>query len=418
MAFLFRRRRKKAKQELQMPITVPVVDVLEIAYEPFEKPLNKYDLYQRLYKSDPELFGNINRLALMVYHGFQGMGVAIGKELDERERELLHLVQLLDEEWNFKDLFLSVATHLMVYGDDNRAEEVTDIAGRWTFGVWSISPIEVLKVRLRWKQALLIQDILWRQRHVPREHHKLDLAQFRPELFSGETLEERIKKAKEAAEKYVTEYKDRVLSPRRLEVDRGYITSKEVEISFVEPRTVAYIDPNPLLAQINESIFAAIGAPQAAVRGRGRATYASELVAASYSTLIAYSLGEIIKRPLLKVIRAHIRALPEGYKFTAEDLRKIDIKFAFVLDVMRGEMARQIAVLKTAGILTTEELRSLAGFGPLTETQRKQLVEEEIIRRGRKLTERTIEDVVSGYLRRMGIVEPLTPESRAKRQAT
>ena len=72
---------------------------------------------------------------------------------------------------------------------------VTDLLGRYTFGVWSISPLESLKQLILWKHQMLYTDILWRMRNVPREHHRLDLSVFSPDNYSG-SIEERIARAR------------------------------------------------------------------------------------------------------------------------------------------------------------------------------------------------------------------------------
>ena len=465
----------------QYPVLIPLKEI----YRRLSQMGNKYEVYRVLTEIDPELYGALNRLALMVRWSYKGVGVSIGRQLDEKERELLKIVEDFEKRWELPKLFYSIAFHLLRDGDDiyalkfqrgsglvdmkplpipyvtilesedqignvsaqvfernlyvlnefsqdklktwtkdeiahfalnNQAEIVRDVHGRLTFGVWSVSPIEPLKARLQWKLAILINDILLRQKLVPREHHKLDLSAFDPALFAGETLEDRIQAAKKAALKHIDEYKTNITDPLK-EVDKSYITGKDVEIQYVEPRYVSYIDPNPLIDQISRSIMAATGAPEAAVTGRGRGTYATELVVASYATLCAEAIADIIKGEMLKIIRRHVR-LKYNTKFTDEDLNKIDIKIKLMLGLEKGEAARRAAILGTTGIATMEELRSEVGLlRPLTEEEKAQLASR-AIGRGRQIAERTIEDILNDYLKRKEQPEPVTPESHSQRQKT
>ena len=68
---------------------------------------------------------------------------------------------------------------------DNRRTWTLDNLSRWTFNVWSHSPIESLKVLIEWKQNLIRNDVVWRNRLLPREHHKLDLSVYDPSKYTG-----------------------------------------------------------------------------------------------------------------------------------------------------------------------------------------------------------------------------------------
>ena len=472
---------------IKYPVLKPLLEI----YNKLLRLGNKYEIYRTLVEIDPELYGALNRLALMVRHAYQGIGVAFGKELDPKEEELLRIVTDFERKWKLRDLFYSVAFHLLRDGDDiyvvkiedgvglvdmkplpiayvtivesedqignagaqvfepniyvlnemdqpleyggkrqtwtkdevihfslnNKAELIYDTVGRLTFGVWSLSPLEPLKPRLYWKLAVLIDDIILRHRLVPREHHKLDLSAFDPNLFAGETLEDRIRKAKEAARKHIDEYKRTIAQPLK-EVDKSYITGKDVEITYVEPRHVTYIDPNPLLDQISRSIMAAIGAPEAAVTGRGRGTYATELVVASYAALCAEAIADIIKEKVLELVRRSIRAKYRN-RFTDEDLNKIDIRIKLMLGFEKSEAVRRAAVMATTGIATIEELRNEVGLlRPLTEEEKQRLSNNMTSKRGRNIAERTQADILSDYIRRREEPEPVTPESEHQRKQT
>ena len=472
----------------QFPVLIPLREL----YNKLLQMANKYDIYRTLTEIDPELYGAINRLALMVKKSYRGVGVFVGRELDDKEKQLLKIVRDFENQWDLPQVFYSVAFNLIRDGDDiwaiklgdeagltewkplpipyvtivgkedqmnnpaaqvferniyvlnetseplgmgegirqtwmkdeivqfslnNKAQIVYDSLNRFTFGVWSMSPVEPLKARLQWKLAVLINDILLRQKLVPREHHKLDLSAFDPAFYAGATVEERYGAAKAAAEKHIIDYKTNVTEPLR-EVDKSYITGKKTEIEYVEPKHVTYIDPNPLMDQISRSIIAAVGIGEAAAMGRGRGTFATELVVASYSILAAEALADIIKRQVVNLIRKSIR---KKYKneFTDEDLQKIDIRILLVLGLEKGEAARRAAIMEATGIATLDELRDEIGLTrALTRDERQELIEKRITGRGRRIADRTLEDIISDYVRRKEEPTPETPESEAQRKKT
>ncbi|GAG12967.1 unnamed protein product, partial [marine sediment metagenome] len=231
---------------------------------------------------------------------------------------------------------------------NNRAATIYDLLGRYTYGVWSVSPIESLKSDLMWKLTLKINDIMLRQHLVPRQHHKIDLSAFNPMNYPGDTIEARFAAAEAAATTYLKRYKETVATPLK-QVDTSVITGMDVEIDYLEPQHVTYVDPNNLFKGINQSIWAAIAPIETAVTGRGERSYASELVVSSYSILVAETLADIIRDEMLLLIKKHIQTKYPG--MYDEDLDKIEMNIQLVLGIERGERVRQGAVMMASGAL-------------------------------------------------------------------
>ncbi len=297
---------------------------------------------------------------------------------------------------------------------NNISSTVYDLRGRYTYGVWTQSPIEPLRAKLLWKLALTINDIMLRQVLIPRQHHKLDLSAFDPRFFPGDTLEDRYAAAKTAAETYVNDYKKGVASPLK-EVDKSVITGLTTEINYIEPKNVTYISPNELIEQIDKSIWAAVGPVETATTGRSARTYASELVVSSYASMGALIIADIISTLFVDLAREHIRK-----KFPGEfddDLDKVDIKTRFALGIEKGEQVRQFAVMTATGIVTANEAREMIGLGPLSPEDLAELIQRQGA--GRTGPGRTMEDIISDYLRRtQDDAEPVTPQSRRDQQNT
>ncbi len=300
---------------------------------------------------------------------------------------------------------------------NNISSTVYDLMGRYTYGTWTQSPIEPLRAKLLWKLALTINDIMLRQVLIPRQHHKLDLSAFDPRYFPGDTLEDRYAAAKTAVEKYVDDYKKGVASPLK-EVDKSVITGLTTEIGYIEPKNVTYVSPNELIEQIDKSIWAAVGPVETATTGRSARTYASELVVSSYASMGALIIADIIRELFVDLAKRHIKK-----KFGAEfddDLDKIDIKTRFALGIEKGEQVRQFAVMTATGIVTANEAREIIGLGPLSPEDLAELIERQGGGgAGRSGPGRTMEDIISDYLRRtQDDNEPVTPQSRKDQQNT
>jgi hypothetical protein len=246
---------------------------------------------------------------------------------------------------------------------DNFAELVRDIKNRMTFGVWSVSPLEPLQLTIRWKLNTILNDILWRHRSVPREHHKINLSQFVPENYTG-TTEDKVKAAQTAAKLAADNYKAEI-KPENLETDQAYITDQNTEITYVEPRTATYSDPNLLISQQNEAIHFSLGYPSVA-----KQSYASAYYSTSFGLMKAEVMGDIIRESLEALVRKHLK-IKFGEKYPTETLACIAIESRLILERDRSELARQISILAGSNSFTDDELREIWGKGPLTEDQRK-----------------------------------------------
>jgi len=451
---------------------------LDSALEPFKESKNKYATYQSFLKTDPELNNAVTRLALLTSYAYKGIYIKAGVKLEETERLLLQRATEAANDFDFRGRFFSLGKRLLRDGDafyvvafddvgvqqikplpitkltivedekqigdasakiqeekiyvlnemqpdveqrfpenenqrvfhfsiDNEAEEVRDSLHRWTFGVWSESPLECLRTSLLWKQAVRIADVLWRYRNVPREVHQLDTSMFVPEKYAGANYEEQIQKATAAAEAYLKDYASKISKKK---VDQGYVVGSNVkQIYYVEPQKTTYSAPNDLVEQINKTIREGVGAYEI-----GKGTYATELVIASYVILMPDHLAYKIKRELLELLRLHLK---KKFKTPDEELAKLDIRLSLVLDILKGELVRQMAILAATGTQTIDELRAYIGEDPITDEQLSRLVQ--ITGKGRTgQYAQTLLDILALTGRQVEPTEPVTPQSARERKST
>ena len=268
---------------------------------------------------------------------------------------------------------------------DNFAEYIIDNVGRATFGIWSSPPINSLQTDMRWKLNSIMNDILWRHRSVPREWHKLNLSQFTPDRYpEKKTYSDRVAAAQADAQTAADTYKDG-LGTEALDSDQIYITDMQTEITYVEPKTTNYTDPNQIITQINTSISRRTQVPTV-----GEKSYASAYWSVSIGLMVAESFAEKIKEALERLLREHLHL-----KFPTkqdDEIQKIEIQTRLILDRDRSELAKTIAILSGTKAFTKNELREFAGMPKLPDEEGEQLSGEEA-NVGRQPATKTVADV-------------------------
>jgi hypothetical protein len=240
-----------------------------------------------------------------------------------------------------------------------------DIMGRKTYGVWSKPPTRTLLYYIEWKVNTMINDILWSHRNVPREWHKIDLSQFSPNNYQG-TREERERAALAAAQNAADTYSQ---SLQNRQVDVGMVTDKNTEISYVEPQSTNYQQPNQKIAQINDALSNAMGLPPVS-----RSTsYASALMSGSFAMLQALSVADIIKIQFEQIMRKSLQ-VKFGKRFEPY-LENLRIRLRLILEKDKTEIMRQIAIMRQTNDFTPTEIRAEWGLPPLTNEQKAEIYE-------------------------------------------
>jgi BMFP domain-containing protein YqiC len=235
---------------------------------------------------------------------------------------------------------------------DNFAQYVVDLFNRKTFGIWSIPPLMSLQTTLRWKINAILNDILWRHRSIPREHHKLNLSQFTPDRYpEKKTYAERAAAAQADATVAANKYKEG-LGTDQLDTDQIYITDKDTEIGYVEPKTTTYASPNELLKQLTGTIHHATQVPVV-----GEKSYATAFWDVTIGITIIETMAEKIKEALERLMREHLKK--KFSSLDAVELGRYEISTKLILGRERAELAKTIALLKSTESFNRDELREL-----------------------------------------------------------
>jgi hypothetical protein len=252
---------------------------------------------------------------------------------------------------------------------DNRSNWKEDLLGRNTFGIWSDPPIKSIIYLLEWKHNLIRNDMLWRNRMVPREHHKLNMTAFAPENYPGSTFQQRLSAAKVAATNEMNQYAAGI---RTQQPDQGYVTSNDIEVAIVEPRTANYRDVNTQIDQIDSKISTMTGTPEA-LSGGNNSSFSSVEFSGTFVSLRSEEMCNTIVKGLQRVIWKHLKAVHPSSDI--KDIKRVLMKTRLILDRDMTERAKVVSILDGTNKFTPTELRSVFGFEALTDLQQTEILD-------------------------------------------
>lgn len=252
---------------------------------------------------------------------------------------------------------------------DNRSNWKEDLLGRPTFGIWSDPPLKSIIYLLEWKHNLIRNDMIWRNRMVPREHHKLNMTAFAPENYPGATFQARLSSAKVAATAEMNQYANGI---RTQQPDQGYVTSNDIEIAIVEPRTANYREVNSQIDQIDSKISTMTGTPEA-LSGGNNSSFSSVEFSGTFVSLRSEEMANTITKGLERVIWKHLKAVHPSSDI--KDIKRVKMKTRLILDRDMTERAKVVSILDGTNKFTPTELRSIFGMEALTDIQQAEILE-------------------------------------------
>ena len=121
---------------------------------------------------------------------------------------------------------------------------IKDIYDRWTYGIYGRAPMLSLLKLLAWKDKLIDDDILIKDRMIPREVHQIKV-DIPIQAFPGKTLDEKVQNYRAFIEEIMDDYRQNI---SRLEPGEHYIVNDSVSIDVLEPK-INYTTPNDLIDQ-------------------------------------------------------------------------------------------------------------------------------------------------------------------------
>lgn len=246
-----------------------------------------------------------------------------------------------------------------------------DKFGRDTYGIYAISPLQRAIISIWQKRLIVINDVIWRNKNVPREHHTISTDAFNPLTYQGTPSE--IKQAIDGdVRRTLSSYKSTVEDQPS---DMVYITTDAVDIKSIEHTGTAYMSPNELLNQISSQIWSSLNVPKSIVEGSSSSSYSSEVLMSSYTAMRVRQLAEKVGDVILENMKERLLAINPKYPVDI-----LMIKHDFVLDNNKLEALKGAALAASLNSYTRSELREMAtGDAPLTD---QQLTDDVIINTG------------------------------------
>jgi len=239
---------------------------------------------------------------------------------------------------------------------------IKDNQQRWTFGVWSVPPITSLRVLIEWKHNIIKNDMIWRNRMLPRYHWMLDLSMYDPSKYTG-THDQKIASAELAAAAAVQGFNNGIA---QLESDQGVTTGLNVKNEVIEPKSSNYSAPNAIIDQLNSLISTPAGVPGALVGGESKG-FTSLLQSSSFTALRAEIYADVITEALTDLMKRHVSIVRPGIREEVVD--RLYIRNKLILDRDKSENAKIIATLVGTNMFTIDEIRAIWGLDPMTEKQ-------------------------------------------------
>lgn len=238
---------------------------------------------------------------------------------------------------------------------------VTDEQGRDTFGVYSISPLQRAVLPSWQKRQMTIIDILWRWASIPKQHHKIASDMFSLQKYNGATWAQKGEMASAEALKYLQRHSDAM---RDLMPDQGITSLDTVNIEMIEPTSTSYVKPNEMINQLTDQVLTAINVPQSLGLGSSSASFASELILATYTSEKIIQLANKIKPVILESIKLRLLTINPQYPVDT-----LDIKIDHTMVISRLEMFRVFAIMVNSGLFSEAELRESVGYMRLSPDQ-------------------------------------------------
>lgn len=237
----------------------------------------------------------------------------------------------------------------------NHAVWRKDIKQVDTYNIYSIPPIATLQRLVDWKKKTIENDIIWKNKLLPRLLHKLKMPSIVPSKYTG-TPEEKIAKATADADRLTTNFTQSI---RTLRPDDDITISDAVDTTMLEAKSTNYQKPNETLAQINSLLNTPQGIPSGLLGGDAGSSLATELSVIMAGIRVEYIVNKIADG-LTSVMKRHLRIVAGESDEETIDRMYIHTDSALSLEKFQ-KMQTALAMVST-GEFTKAEVRKAAGY--------------------------------------------------------
>lgn len=243
-----------------------------------------------------------------------------------------------------------------------------DIEGTNTYGIYSIPPIASLQKLLKWKNKTIENDIIWKNKLLPRILHRLNMDSIVPMKYMADSQEEKVAKAQADADKLIDNFisKTKIIKP-----DEDLVISNAVESTMLEASSTNYQKPNETLSQINDFLGTPQGIPSGLLGGQIGASLGLE-VAAVVASMRVDIISKRVAGYLGMIVRKHLRLT--NASLGDDVINRLYIHVDPSLTVEKFTKVKIGLTMANLGCFTLQEIRQAVGYSALPQMDQSKLI--------------------------------------------
>ncbi len=239
-----------------------------------------------------------------------------------------------------------------------------DIEGMKTYGIYSIPPLAPLQRLVNWKRKTIENDIIWKNKLLPRILHKLKMPSIVPSKYTG-TQQEKISAAKADAALLTDAF---ISSTKGVRPDDDLVISDAVDSSILEAKTVNYAQPNETISQINTFLNTPQGLPSGLLGGESGASMGVELAAIFAGIRVEY-LAQKVANAFTTIMKSHVRL--DATSAGDSTIDRLFIHIDTALSVEKFEKIKTAMSMAATGCFTKGEIRQATGYARLPQLDKE-----------------------------------------------
>lgn len=265
----------------------------------------------------------------------------------------------------------------------NHAVWRKDIEDTDTYGIYSKPPIASLQRLVNWKKKTIENDIIWKNKLLPRILYKLKMPSIIPSKYTGSQTE-KVQAATADAELLTTKF---INTTKTLRPDDDLVISDAADAKMLESSSTNYQQPNDTISQINTFLNTPQGIPSGLLGGETGASMGLELAAIFSGIRVDYIVRKIVN-VLDELMRSHVKIVATSA--TEEVIDRLFIHVDPSLTVEKFNKVKTALSMAATGQFTRAEIREASGYVRLP-----QLPEEAFVKISIGEANKSIQDQVA-----------------------
>ena len=237
----------------------------------------------------------------------------------------------------------------------NHAVWRKDIQDSDSYGIYSKPPIATLQRLVEWKKKTIENDVIWKNKLLPKWVFKLKMPSIVPSKYTG-TQSEKVSAAMADAELLTNQFINKTTTTRP---DDDLVLSDAVDASVLEAKSTNYMKPNETISQINTILNSPQGMPSGILGDASGASVGLEIAAVFAGIRIDYIVRKIADK-LTEVMKSHVRLVESA---AGEDvIKRLFIHVDPSLTVEKFERVKTALSMAATGQFLSSEIREAAGY--------------------------------------------------------